>query len=65
MLSDFRTRGGRERGRETSNINVREKHQSVACHRYPTGDQTHNLGICSDQELNLGPLDLWGNAPTN
>ena len=39
----------RERGREG------EKHQ---CEQ-ETGDWTCNLGMCPDQELNLGPFGLW------
>ena len=31
----------------------------------PTGDQTHNLGMCPDQELKLQPFGVWDNAPTN
>ena len=27
--------------------------------RAPTGDQTHNPGICSDWESNLQPFALW------
>ena len=31
----------------------------------PTRNQTHNLGICSDRELNLQPFGVWDNAPNN
>ena len=56
-LTDFREgKGGREKGRETS----------IGCLlRNPTGDQTHNLGMCPDTELNLQPFGPWDDAPTN
>ena len=31
----------------------------------PTGDQTHNLGMCLDQESNPWPFDLWDDALTS
>ena len=46
------------------NINVREKHQSVAFPT-PTGDQTCNLGMCPDWESNQGPYGLQDNVPTS
>ena len=49
-------RGERERERERKkerNTDMREKHQSVASCTCPDGDQTHNLGMCPDWELNL------------
>ena len=30
-----------------------------------TGDQTHNLGTCPDQESNLQPLGVRDDAPVN
>ena len=30
-----------------------------------TGDQTCNLGMCPDWELNLQPFGVWDNNPTN
>ena len=42
------SREGRER-----NIDVREKHQSVASHTALMEDQTRNLGMCPDWESNL------------
>ena len=57
---------GREDGRgrkKERNINVREKHGSVASHMYPDWDQTHNLGRCSDQKSNLQPFGVWHDAP--
>lgn len=56
-LEREREEGGRER--------ENEKHQSVACTRTPTRDQTSNMGICPDLELNPPPLDVWDDAPTN
>ena len=41
----------KERERER-NINVREKHQWVFPTCALTRDQTHNLGMCPDQESN-------------
>ena len=29
-----------------------------------TGDQTHNLGMCLDQEPNLQPFGAWNNVLT-
>ena len=42
----------RERG-IGGEIDVREKHRSVALHTYP------------DQELNSQPFGVWDDAPTN
>ena len=42
--------------RERENIDVWEKHQSVASHMPPTGDLAHNLGIWPDWELNQHPF---------
>ena len=30
-----------------------------------TRDQTRNLGMCPDGDLNLQPLGTWDNAPIN
>ena len=30
--------------------------------RAPSRDQTHNLGMCPDQELNLWPFGIWDDA---
>ena len=52
---------GMERGRE------REKHQNINWLppiRGPTGDQTHNLGVCPHRESNLQPFGAWNNPPT-
>ena len=56
-----------ERGREgerTRNINMRNIDRLPLVHA-PTGDQTCNLGMCPDQELNLQPSSLQDDAPTN
>ena len=61
MFIDFKERG-KEREREGErNIDAREKHQLVASH----GDQTWNLGMCPDQELDLWPFNVWDHVPTN
>lgn len=44
----------RERGR---NLDVREKHRLFLGHAL-TGDWTHNLGMCPDQELNPQPCGI-------
>ena len=31
----------------------------------PTGDQTHSLGMCPDQELNLQTFSVQDNTPNN
>lgn len=31
----------------------------------PNGNQTHNLGICQDQQLKPQSFDTWASAPTN
>ena len=43
----------------------REKHQVVASHTTPIRDETHNLGMHPDQELNTQPFGVWDDAPTN
>ena len=40
-----------EEGRKR-HINMREKHYWLSPVHIPTGGQTHNLGMCPDQELN-------------
>ena len=48
-----------ERGREKErarNINVQEKHQSVASSTTPARDLAHNPGMCPDWELNQRPF---------
>ena len=44
---------GEEKERETERQRQRDRHQSVAFYMLPTRDQTCNLGMCPDQELNL------------
>ena len=58
MLIDFRERG-REGRKEGENTDVLPLVHAL------TGDQTHNLGMCPDQESNPWPFDLWDEAPTN
>ena len=58
----FRDRGeGKEKDMER-NINVREKHRSVASCTCPTRDQTCNPGTCPDWESNLQPFTLQDNV---
>ena len=47
------------------NIDVREKHQSVAFVHVLNGNQTHNLGMCPDWESNPWPLETQDNTPIN
>ena len=46
---------GREKERER-NINVWEKHQSVASHTPPFGDLARNPAVCPDQESKWRPF---------
>ena len=54
----------RERERE-KNIDVRENIDWLPLERAQTGDQTHHLGMCPDQESNTRPFGLWDEAPIN
>ena len=48
----------RERERERhANIDMSQKHRLVPPILTPTGDRTHNLGMCPDQESNPQFLD--------
>ena len=54
----FLERGkGKEKERER-NIDVWEKHQSVASCIPPTGDRAHNPGMCPDWESNQRSFGL-------
>ena len=55
---------GGERDRQTD-IDVRERYQSVASRTHPTKDQNHNLGTCSDQGSDPQPFVVPDNTPTN
>ena len=64
MFIDFR-----EKGRGTRSEEERERGTEIDIDHLPplcvlTGDQTCNLGMCPDPELNLQPLGVWGDAPT-
>ena len=69
MFIDFRERGSgekREKHRWERETSVWERH----IHQLPpvrslTRDQTHNLAVCPDQELNLHPFGVQDDAPTN
>ena len=52
---------GREKERER-NMDVWEKHWSVASHMPPTGDLSQNPGMCPDWELNQWPFGLQVSA---
>ena len=55
----FLERGeGREKERK-KNINMREKHQSVASCTRPKQNQTRNAGMCPDQKSNPQRFALW------
>ena len=58
LLIDFRERR-REGDKEE------EKYQLVASPTSPSGNQTYNLGLCPDPELNPWAFSLWDNTPTN
>ena len=60
MCIDFREQG-RERERS---IHVREKHWLVAL-QAPTGDRTHNTGMCPDPGSNSQPFGTQDITPTN
>ena len=59
MFTDFRERAGGERVRE------REKHRCKRETHTPTRDQTHDLGMCPNWELNPQSFGVWDNALTN
>ena len=62
MLTDFRGKKG-ERRRKTS---MWEKNiDQLPLLPAPTRDQTHNLGMCPEQESKLRPSGLWYKAPIN
>ena len=54
----------REEGEEREKHQC-EKHQLVASHMHPDWGQTHNLGTCPDQGLNLQSFGVQDDAPTN
>ena len=57
----FRERG-REGEEEGENIDVPEKHCSVASHTSPTRDLTHSPSMCPDRESNQQPFSLQAGA---
>ena len=61
MFIDFRERG-RERETEREQEDI-----SVCCFPYMplTGNQTHNLGLCPDQEVNLQSFSIQDDTPAN
>ena len=55
-----RGKGGGKRGRETI---MQERYMDrLSLLHAPTGDQTHNRGMCPDQELNQRSFILWDDA---
>ena len=52
----FLERGKRREKERERNIDLREKHQSVASRRPPAGDLAHNPGMCPDWESNQRPF---------
>ena len=62
LINLFLERGKRREKERGRNINVREKHPTIASRMPPTGDQTHNLGTCPDRELNPGHFAVWDDA---
>ena len=66
MLIDLREGGGEQEERERGETLMWEKNIDwlpPVC--TPTLDQIHNLGMCSDRELNLQPFGTQNNVPTN
>ena len=60
MIIDFR-----KRGREGEKHRCKRETLVASSSRPNQGDQTHNPGMCPDQELNLWPFSLWNNTPNN
>ena len=56
-----RERGGGERER---NIDMRETSDQLPPVCAPTGDWTHNPGMCPDWESNPWPFDVWDSTTT-
>ena len=54
---------GEEEGGRERNIDVREEHQLPPEHA-PTGNWTHNLGMCPDWRQNLQPFGVWDDTPS-
>ena len=52
--------GGGGGGEKEKNIDLGEKHQSVASHTCPNQDQTHSLDMYPPWELNLQPFWCTG-----
>lgn len=51
----------REKGTRKKKINI----NGLPPIRTLTGNQTYNLGMCPDQELNTQPLGVQDDVPTN
>ena len=59
--------GERDRKSERESERVRERERNInRLHALCTltRNGTHNLGMCSDQGLNLQPFGVWDDAPT-
>ena len=59
LLTYFQREG---KGRRERNMEVWEKHLSVASLTSPTGDLAHNPGMCPDWELNQRPFGSQASA---
>ena len=46
-------------------IHVREKLDWLLFVCAPTGDATHSIGMCPDQESNPQCFGVWDDTPTN
>ena len=62
MLMNLERRSRRKGGRETERRG-RERERLIDC--LPTRDGTHSLGMCPDWGLNLQPLGIGDDVPTN
>ena len=58
-------RGGTDRHRDKRNIDVKEKHQSVASCMNLDQRSPSNLDMCPDWDLNPQPFGVWDDTPTN
>ena len=56
-------RGSRRKGGRETERRGRERERLIGC--LPTRDRTHSLGMCPDWGLNLQPLGIGDDVPTN
>ena len=62
MLLNFRERGREGETEGETHRCERETSVGLPFMHTPTRDQTRNLGMCPDWELNPQPFGVWGNA---